>query len=477
MSGFGIRTAFNIGKKTLRSQLAGLNVTSNNIANVNTEGYSRQEITLKADDPLISPDGVFGNGVSLMGIRRIRDQLVDRQVRIELQSRGYNESLERILRQVETTINEPSETGIRSLMSDLFDNFAALANDPENTTTRFNLRENAKVLVEAFHGVDKQLQVLSDDVDFEIQRAVDTINSIAANIANLNSKILAAEGVSKGTANDLRDERDRNIDELSEMMDIYALEKDNGVIEVAGTDRSIITSNFPTELTTQITNPDGNLKTDVISVEDQDVVRVANGKLAALLKARNEIIPHYRDRFNDLAKSLIDSVNNIHNNGVGIQGDANAIPKDNDFFTGDTATNIEVATAILLDENAIAAAKRIDTVQENGSIVTSGSPGDNTIALEIAEIKTKRILNNGTQSLIDYLNSVVGEIGIETAEAHDNVLNHEKLINQFENIRDSTSGVSLDEEFVSLIKYQRGFQAGARVITTVSDMFETLINM
>ena len=119
----------------------------------------------------------------------------------------------------------------------------------------------------------------------------------------------------------------------------------------------------------------------------------------------------------------------------------------------------------------------MDNKSANGGIKTTGSPGDNRIEIQIAELKQALVLNKGTQSIMDFFNAIVSEVGIAEKEAHDNVRNGELLINQFLNFRDSISGVSLDEEFVNLIKFQRGFQAGARIITTVDQMFETLLNM
>lgn len=477
MSGFGIRTAFDIGLKSLRAQLAGLNVTGNNIANVNTEGFSRQEVTLASDFPIKTPDGIFGSGVKLEGVRRIRDMLVDRQLRNEINTKAKNDALERVLNQVEVTFNEPSETGLRVLLSQFFDNFHSLANDPENATIRFNLRESSKILIEAFHRIDRQLQILSEDIDFELRRSVETLNSLTAQVAELNSQVIAIEGGSKGNANDLRDQRDRVLDEISELVDIFPLEKPNGIVDVAAQAQTLVTSNFPVELEIVTRSENNTLISDIIVSETGNAFEANNGKIFALMQARNEIIPHFRERLNELAKELITNVNNIHRTGVGLQGTAPEIPKDNDFFTGNNAANIDLSQAIKDDVNAIAAATRVDTLLESGQIITSGSPGDNKIALEIANLKLARVLSNGTESLIDFFNSIIGEVGIAAKEAHDNVLNEERIITQFKNIRDSISGVSLDEEFVNLIKYQRGFQAGARLITTVDDMFETLINM
>ncbi|MCH7782686.1 flagellar hook-associated protein FlgK [candidate division KSB1 bacterium] len=477
MSGFGIRSALDIGRKTLRAQLAGLNVTANNIANVNTPSYSRQEVSIVSDIPITTSEGIFGTGVKIDGVRRIRDNLVDRQLRNEMHSKGRNDILERIYNQLETTINEPSDTGLRSLMSRFFDNFHNLANDPENATTRFNLRESGNLLSEAFHRLDKQLRVLSDDIDFELRRGVENLNRLSGQVAKLNSQIVSLEGTAKGTANDLRDERDRALDDLSELLDIFALEKRNGIVDVAASEQTLVSSNFPLELEVQVRNDKGNLKSDIIVKNNRKKFTVKNGKLAGMLEARNVIIPHFRDLFDSLAKNIIDRVNNVHRAGVGLQGNSSEIPKDNDFFEGDSSSNINISFAIKADVANIAAASRIDILQENGEVKTTGSPGDNNIAIQIADLKQALILAKGTKSLLDSFNEIVSEIGIEAKKAHDNVTNEDLLIQQFKNFRDSVSGVSLDEEFINLIKFQRGFQAGAKIITTVDQMFETLINM
>ncbi len=477
MSGVGIRSAFDIGRKSLRAQLAGLNVTGNNIANVNTEGYSRQEIMLTPSLPLKYPEGTFGTGVDLEGVRRIRDQLIDRQLRNELHLRGQSETLEGIYSQIETIMNEPSETGLRSLMSEFFDNFFELSNDPENMPIRFNLRAQADVMVSAFHRMDEQLRILSQDIDFEIQRTVERLNVLTKELSDLNTQIISYESVSEGTANDLRDQRDRSLDEMTELMEIYPFEKPNGSMNVASQSRTIVTSNYPTQFELDTRNVDGNLITDILVIEDQAVFEPTNGKLGGLLEARNEIVPHYREQMNSLANELISTVNNIHKTGVGLQGTNPEIPKDINFFSGTGAVNIDLSFDIKSDLKNIATARRVDVENAAGIIETSGSPGDNYVALQIAELKQKLILNNGTESLVDYYNSIISEVGNLASAAEDSVNNENLMIEQFQNLRDSVSGVSLDEEFVNLIKYQRGFEASAKVITTVDEMFQSLLNM
>jgi flagellar hook-associated protein 1 FlgK len=192
---------------------------------------------------------------------------------------------------------------------------------------------------------------------------------------------------------------------------------------------------------------------------------------------RNEIIPKYREELDSLAKTLISQVNSIHRNGVGLKGSEQEIPHDNNFFTGTGVSDIDLSNAIKENVNNIAAAERIESIDESGQTVISGAPGDNKIALQIANLKGTLVFNSNTETFDDYLSKVIGTLGVESSDAKNNASRQNMVVTQFKNLRDSTSGVSLDEELTYLIKYQRGYQAAARVISTVDDMYLTLINM
>ncbi|RKY85528.1 flagellar hook-associated protein FlgK [candidate division KSB1 bacterium] len=472
----GLNTAFNVGKKGLRAQLFALNVTGNNIANVNTEGYSRRKVNLQTSPPLITTEGIFGTGVDIQGVRRIRDNLVDRQIRTSLKELGRQEIKERVLKQIETIYNEPAEKGIRGLLSQFFDNFQELANDPENVSTRYNVREQARVLANAFNRIDDQLTILSRDIEFELERKVADVNDYAKRIADLNEKILAAESVG-GSANDFRDERDRLLDKLAKDIDIVFSESSTGMVNVVAGGRSLVFGGDYTEFKLMTMEVEGELHSYIVGANDNVEFSISNGEIKGLLDARNDIIPRYRQYIDNLAYSLITEVNNIHIIGAGLKGDLPEVPYSNNFFKGTDAGDIALDDAIEENVNNIAAAYRETTTDEQGRVVVTANPGDNRIALEIAELKRRLVLQNGIQSIPDYLNSIIGNLGVETQQAMGTGLNQKRLIEQFQNIRDSTSGVSLDEEFVDLIRYQRGYQASARFVKAIDEVFQTLVNL
>jgi len=472
----GLNTAFEVGRKGLRAQLFALNVTGNNIANVNTPGYSRRAVNMETAPPLTTTDGIFGQGVNVDGVRRFRDNLVDRQVRIAHQEVGNQAVKERVLRQIETIYNEPADKGLRGLLSQFFDNFQELANDPENVTTRHNVREQAKVLIDAFHRIDNQLTILSRDIEFELQRKVADINEYAAAIADLNIKIATAESMG-ASANDFRDERDIMLDELSKNIDVVTSESSNGMVNVVAGGRSLVFGPEYTGFDILTENVNGELHSYLVGEGDNVKFNISNGEIKGLLDSRNDIIPRYREYIDTLANSIITQVNRIHVVGAGLQGSLDEVPYNNYFFSGSNAENITLDGAIEQDVNNIAAAHRDITTDEQGRVTVTANPGNNEIALQIAELKRALVLQNSTQSIPDYLNSIIGNLGVETEQAIGTGLNQQKLVNEFQNIRDATSGVSLDEEFADLIKFQRGYQASARFVNAIDEVFETLINM
>jgi len=472
----GLNTAFEVGRKGLRAQLFALNVTGNNIANVNTPGYSRRAVNMETAPPLTTTEGVFGQGVNVDGVRRFRDNLVDRQVRIAHQEVGNQAVKERVLRQIETIYNEPADKGLRGLLSQFFDNFQELANDPENVTTRHNVREQANVLIDAFHRIDNQLTILSRDIEFELQRKVADINEYAAAIADLNIKIATAESMG-ASANDFRDERDIMLDELSKNIDVVTSESSNGMVNVVAGGRSLVFGPEYTGFDILTENVNGELHSYLVGEGDNVKFNISNGEIKGLLDSRNDIIPRYREYIDTLANSIITQVNRIHVVGAGLQGSLDEVPYNNYFFSGSNAENITLDGAIEQDVNNIAAAHRDITTDEQGRVTVTANPGNNEIALQIAELKRALVLQNSTQSIPDYLNSIIGNLGVETEQAIGTGLNQQKLVNEFQNIRDATSGVSLDEEFADLIKFQRGYQASARFVNAIDEVFETLINM
>ena len=471
----GLKSAFNNARSGLHAQLTGLNVTGHNISNVNTEGYSRQDVVLAPKDPMKTVKFIFGTGVEETAIRRMRDSFIDKQFRVQSAELNRNQTLEKNMEELQTIFNEPSETGLRYQLSSFFDAWQDLSNDPENEVTRYNIRAQADVLSDSLHRVSEQLDIMGETIDFETEQKIKTVNDLSTKIADLNVKIKSVEG-GGAQANDLRDERDRNIDSLSELIDASYLETTDGKINIFAGGVTLVSGSTSLPLVAERYNTGNGMGLRIKTHQGLEL-DPKNGQLSALFQVRNTIIPKYKEDLNKVAASLIQEVNNVHQQGVGIKGSLNEMPHGNDFFSGTNAADIGVSEAVTNDVSAIAVAKREDIVDEFGNTVISGSPGNNEIGLQIAELKRGLVLNNSTISIPDSFNVIIGNLGIEANKYKDLALNQKSMLNQFQTLRESASAVSLDEEFTNLILYQRAYQASARVITTVSDMYETLLNM
>ncbi len=457
----GILGIMEIGRRALNAQQVALNTTGHNIANANTEGFTRQEAVLKSAQPLKLLFGHVGTGVDVTEIRRFRDQFIDSQIREEKRGLGSATYKRTGFEEIETILNEPSESGLRSMLARFFNSFQELANNPESTAVRNTVRDQANVLASAFNQSDKQLRELQESFNNDLELKVGQINSILKQIANLNNQIASVKGEA---SNDFLDKRDLLVDQFNELAEVTIFEEENGIITVSIKGITLISGEQVFELETKPFLSGSSSVLKVIRKDEGDDVEITEGKIAGLLEMRDEIVPKYRGFLDQLASALIEEVNTIHQSGFGLSGSSGVIPSNNKFFSGTGASDITLDPDIVENTNNMAAS-------------SDGSPGDNGVALAIAQLSRELILDNNTETIGDFYNSVIGTLGIEVQEINNLAENQELLITRLENIRQSISGVSLDEELTNLIEFQHAYQAAARLITLARDMMDTVLQM
>jgi flagellar hook-associated protein 1 FlgK len=459
-------TAFqslDIARRALWASQLGMDITSHNISNVNTKGFSRQRIHTSAAAPFNLPEGQLGLGVRVDTIIRIRNVFLDQQYRDSNDKLGYASSKENIYRQVEIILQEPNENSIGSLMNDFFLEFSRLASDPENMAIRYTLRQKANALVESFQAKNNQLKTLRDSIKNETQSVLTQINEITKQLAVLNKQIVSAEA-GKGKANDLRDKRDKLLDQLSEYLKLNVSEGKQGQIIASAEGINLVTADKSYTLSTQTTTNSGNTILSVINDLGKENV-FKYGKLGSLLEMANRHIPDLEAKLNTLVYKISEHVNNIHAAGQTLPtGNPPSVKKNINFFVGTSAEEFNLSSEVLEDVSNIAAS-------------ANGKPGNGDAALSIANIRKSKILNGGRDTFEDYYSGIIQGISFDMTNASNTRSTQELLINQVENQRQSVSGVSLDEEMTNLIKYQRSYEAAAKVIQAVDEMMETLINI
>jgi len=454
----GILEALHIAKSALELQQYGIQVTGHNIANANTEGYTRQRVVSEARAPLETPYGMLGTGVQVAEIERTRESFLDEQVRTASGDLGKWAQAERALSEVEGVFAEPSEGGLNSLLREFWDSWRALGDNPEDYAARQVVLGKAETLVDAFHRLDRQLREVQYNMNFLVDSKVEEINRIAGRIAELNVQILYIE--SKGSqANDDRDRRDLLLDELSKLVDVQVVEGSDGMVNVFLDGRPLVEGKEVSELDTLPVAEEGHPVEKVIWKQGAREVRISGGELGGILEVRDDKINTYLERLDRLARTLAEEVNSIHRNGYTLNG-----ASDVDFFDSDVqgAADIELS----------------DAVKDNPSNVAAsgdGHPGDGSNALAIADLEYEQAIEHFT--LDGYYRSLISQVGQDLQEAQFMRDNYELLLKRFENERESAIGVSLDEEMVKLIQYQHAYTAAARLTTVVDQMIRTVLDM
>lgn len=424
---------------TLRGLLAqqrALDVTSHNVANAGTPGYSRQEAVLGASPALKIPAGAvqsgagaeLGTGVDVLAYRRLRDRFLDLQYRGQAMRLGGLAAQVRGLETVEVAFAEPGENGIANQLQEFWSGWESLANAPENPAARQALVENARGLTTTIAALDSQLAVASEEAAAEyaaITGAGGEVAQVAGEIAKLNEAIRSS--LSSGAApNDLYDRRDLLLDQLSGLAQLTVTDLGDGTIEVGFGDAAA-----PLVEGTTVTWP--------------QALTEPQGKLGTLLAIASPtgIVASYRAELDAFAQGLADSVNALHTSGGG--------PAFFSYTAGAAASTLTVAVGAAEVQTSAAA-----------------PVGGNDIAMAIGALR-------GGAAEQAY-SSLVSRVGTDMSEARRSEENAQSLVLAVQERRDSTSGVSLDEEMTNLVRFQRAYQASARAMTTLDESLDVLIN-
>jgi flagellar hook-associated protein 1 FlgK len=469
---FGIE----IGRRGITAQQRALETTGHNVANANTKGYSRQEVILTTTAPYSYPGmdvGQQGTGVKAQDIRRVREEFLDYQYRNEVKSLGRWEVRQNTLEKLEAIFVEPSDQGLSKVMDRFFDAWQNVARNPDTEGARSTLRQEGMALADAFRHLANQLNDLKADTHSAIAVKVGEINSLARQIRDLNAQIVKAEAGNMA-ANDLRDRRDLLLDQLAEVVPIQVEEDRFGAVSIVVRDHTLLSGQKVNELTV-------DAATGKVIWPDGAEYRFTNqpyGALEGLMEVVREdasqpgLIQSYEKRLNNLAYSIIYEVNELHKQGVGLEGDTNL-----DFFVGTAAGDMNVNLVLSSSDglNKIAAATRPEnSTPPDPNKLDPPPPGDGSNALLIAKLRHKAAVNAATFG--DYYNGLVAELGVQGQEAQRMVENQETLTLEIDNRRLAVSGVSLDEEMVNMIRFQQAYNASARLITAVDEMLEVLIS-
>jgi len=461
-----------IGKRAMQTQQVAIQTSNHNIANANTPGFSRQEAFITATESLpasdISSMGAqlqLGTGTRISTVKRLRDIFIDTRIRNIQQRLGYAQKKLEGLDLIEVIFNELTETvDINNIISEFWNAWESLAQDPSELATRIDLRQKGDSLATDIRYLYAQLQQLRPASDEEIKIKIDDINSHARFIAELNKEITSVASTG-GAANDLEDRRDLLIDELSSLTNIEVSRLETGVLNVSISGTPLVQGDVANQLS--VVEIDDSIV--IISEADGNRVNIVSGEVGGLLEVRDTIIPEIMSQLDNLAANIIDEVNVQHREGFGLDG-STGINFFEPFVPLTPGSNKGAATQIRLSDDII-------EVAGLSKIAAGKTPaaGDNENALDISALRHKKVLANETLTFDAYYNLTVTSIGSKTEECKLSALSTESILEQLLNRRESVSGVSLDEELVNVIRFQHVYNAAARLITIVDEMMTTVI--
>jgi len=422
----GLQTALS----GLMAEQQAMDITGNNVANANTEGYSRQRAVLTPNTPIdvpaLSPltgqGAQLGTGVGVETFERVRNVYLDSQYRTQNTALSGASTQSEELQQAQAALNEPSTSGIASQMSAFWSSWSSLANAPTSEAAKEAVVATGKQLATSLNQLAAQLSTISAQAGQQYASLAGEsgqVHDYANQLAQLNGQIKLAEQ-SGQRPNDMLDRRDLLLDKLSSLASVTVNKQPDGTDTV-----SFGNAAKPLVEGTNVNWP-------------QALTSAAGGQLGALLGLTEPggTLSGYRTALDTVAATLAGSVNALHT----------ATP----FFTGASAETIAVA---------------VTPAQVQTS--STGAPGGNDVAIAIAGLRGAAA-DQGWSALI-------GHVGGTVAAAKDEATNLQTIVSAINGQRQSVSGVSVDEEMTNMISFQRGYQASARTLTAMDEMLETVI--
>ncbi len=588
-----------IGTTALLTSRYGLDVTGQNLGNVDTPGYSRQRLNQVASVGTTSglSNAIVGNGVWVGSVKRIGSEFYEKQLRQATTTDEYNGQLQSCYSQLQGMVNELTGNALSDSIAGFWKGMSNFTTNSESVAIRSTFLAEAQQMTSRFNQMAKQLNSFKADTNEEIQGSVQRINQLLHDVAELNQNIVTSEvgGASDRSANDLRDQRGELVKELYEYMDVDVVEEANGSYIVSLHGRNLVYFDQVKDVGLErVPTESGMLAYQPVFSTDKYPLKPSDGKLAAQLKMRDEIIPSYEKDMDALAGNFIWEFNRIYSQGIGLEpfssvtakngpinpqaalnelqyADSNiangtfeikngnlevivynkntgepttvsieidldgragpdgepdmilwdpdnpdashsflnrlqsALDKvvpgvfdvslDRHYQLGITSKSEDYAFAFGKDTSGVLAALGLNTfftghnamsmginqdVIDNPSLLAAGKSfekGDNDTAMELMNLREKPLGTLKEMTLEDHYLATLGRLGAEANQAKNMKDLSCDVVNRMFVQRESLSGVNEDEEVTKLIVYQRAFQSAAKFISTVDQLYETLINM
>jgi flagellar hook-associated protein 1 len=484
MSGISLNSSLYLGAQSLNTQQQAIQIIGNNLSNVNTPGYVRQRADLAESTTVSDGSGEVGTGSTVSSIESLRSTLLDSLVQQSLGGQGFADNQTSLTTTVQTALGEQfsstsassdgtssstSSGAIQTALNNFFGSLQNLEASPSDSTARQEVVQDATTLTTALNGAYSRVQQTQGQIGTDAGSITSQINQLSTTIASLNQQITSIQASSGGTANDLIDTRNNDVNQLSQLVNVTATTQTNGTVTIALADAPSVVlvsgSNGGGAGTTQSLSVSYNASASVpLTVSGSSSGPLgsgipSSGSLGSDLEVANVLIgapaadggTGLLASLDDVANSLKSQLNTQNEAGFDLNGNAGTA-----LFTGTGAGDIAVSSSVAANPSLIAAG--------NGS-----GPLDGSNATAMANLQT-------SSSIIPAFQDLVSNLGTAVSTATANQTTQDQVTSQLQTQQQSVEGVSIDDEMTNLISFQQAYSASARFITTISGLYTTLLN-
>lgn len=451
-----MRELLEIGKRGIFAGQRALDVVGQNIANAATPGYSRQRVNLEPLD--FKKNGMStGLGVNVVMVEQLRNAIVDENVRKQEGDLGAFNEQAKIYEQLEVLFASGAENDLDKLITKFFNSFSELSNNPESLALRESVLFSGQNLTSRFNTLSSSLDKIKDDVVKDATVVIRDINRLTTDIAKLNVSIANANSMGQPDNYSL-DIRNQRLNDLAKLVDVSVIYDSNGSAEVRLGNLIVVQHEKAAVMEPEVDVVNNQFR---LRLNNGRTVKGIGGRLGSSIEAYEKIIPEFKGKLDSLAENLVSKINDAHVNGFDLNGNTGT-----EFFlpTGTRASTIQLNPILANDPSRLAASDTLNAV------------GNNVVALQIFGLldDTSAVEN---KSFIEYSLSIASETGFALSSLRTRIQSTESSKLMMENQQQAISGVNMDEELADMIKFQNAYQASARVISTVQQMYDTLLSL
>jgi flagellar hook-associated protein 1 len=452
----GLNATLAIAVGALSAEQGALDATTNNVANANTPGYSRQRPILSENSPIVLGTLTLGTGVSLQQVQSVRAPILQLRIDQQTQQQGSLDSFVSSMQQIEVMFNNTSGGDIGTQLSNFFSSVQQLSADPSNLSLRQSVLTAANNLAQSFNTTSANLTQQRTNIDLNVVQDVQQVNTLTSQIAQVNNQITILQNVG-ANASAFLDQRDQLISQLSTLIDVAQIKSDNGLTLTTSNGTALVAGSQSFNLTTQ---PDPSGVQHIFAQGNDITSDITSGQIAGLLQVRDQKIPTLLSNLDSLAAAFANSINTANQAGFDLNGNAGG-----DFFVPPPAgvTGAAASLAVQITDPALIAAS------------SDGSPGSNGNLAAFSAVHDQALVSGQTPT--NYYSNIVFGVGSDVSNGTAEQTASQLILQQLQDQLGSISGVSLDEEASNMLLYQNAYDAAARVVSAVNEMMDAAVNL